>query len=99
MKKKLTKKIAILLLLLFFSCVIFTSLTYAQTINPETGLPEDINKIAETSKKLTDKEIREQYLKKEWGVIFRTSPFFKPFADFYDKISPFTNPFLNIQLA
>lgn len=61
-------------------------------LNPETGLPGDINDITEAGKKLTDEEQRKEYLKKEWGKILEKNKYFDPIIEGYRKISPYTDP-------
>lgn len=83
------KSALILISLLLLS---FISVVLAQTINETTGLPNDINDLTEAGKKLTDEQTRSEYLKKEWGIIFKENPAFKPFYEAYMKVSPYTNP-------
>src|SRR4030042_3693267 len=68
-------------------------------INPETGLPNEIEKIKGIGENLTDPEIRSQYLKKEWGKILEKNRFFGPIIKGYGKISPYTDPIFNLVLG
>ncbi len=83
------KSALILISLLLLS---FISIVLAQTINPETGLPSDVQGIADVSKELTNEQTRSDYLKKEWGKIIQNNEAFKPFYEAYMKVSPYTNP-------
>jgi hypothetical protein len=68
-------------------------------INPETGLPNEIEKIKGIGENLTDSEIRSQYLKQEWGKIPEKNKFFGPLMRGYGKISPYTDPIFKYTLG
>ncbi|GEM_PF-4289876 len=97
------KKSTLIILLFAVTClIIFATNTHAefskvslQAVDPETGLPEDIGKIADLSHNLTS----EEYLKKEWGIIFKENKFFKPFYEAYTKISPYTDVFFKYTIG
>jgi len=61
-------------------------------INPETGLPSELEDIKQTSEKLTDEKQRTEYLKQEWEKILKDNKFFSPIISFLEFISPVTNP-------
>ena len=92
MKKRL---IFIFLFTLIFANLIIGSLS-AQALpgltgelDSTTGLPIGAT---ETINKFSDKEARENYLKKEWGKILENNKFFGPIIKVYKKISPVTDP-------
>lgn len=68
-------------------------------INPETGLPNELEKVKGIGENLTDSEIRSQYLKQEWGKILEKNKFFGPIIKGYGKISPYTDPIFKIILG
>tara|TARA_Y100000034_G_scaffold114872_1_gene151423 strand:- start:683 stop:1414 length:732 start_codon:yes stop_codon:yes gene_type:complete len=57
-------------------------------INPETGLPVEVEKISEIGKGLTDKEKRDEYLSREWGKIILKNKVIAAIDSFFTKISP-----------
>jgi hypothetical protein len=70
-----------------------------ENINPDTGLPEGIEKIQKISENLTDKEIRSQYLKQEWGKILEKNKYAAPIIQNYKKVSPYTDPVFKYTLG
>ena len=105
------KNLLILALFLFFILIlnIFTILIKAELspplnpglgdINPETGLPNELEKVKGIGENLTDSEIRSQYLKQEWGKILEKNKFFGPIIKGYGKVSPYTDPVFKYTLG
>jgi len=97
MKKSLTLFILVLLTINLF----IISFAHAQempqlpgvgNINPETGLPEELEDIKEAGEKLTDKEERSQFLKEAQGKLLKENKYTGPIIEGYEKISPVTDP-------
>ena len=61
-------------------------------INPDTGLPVELEKITDTGKKLTDKEKIAQYKSIELNKILAKNKYTAPIMSFFNYISPVTNP-------
>ena len=96
------KKSIILFILFLLTINLFIiSLAHAQelppipgmgNINPETGLPEDLEKLKDTGEKLTDKEQRSQFLKDAQGKLLKENKYTGPIIEGYEKVSPVTDP-------
>ena len=56
-------------------------------INPDTGLPIELEKIQEIGKNLTSKEISSNYLKQEWNKILLDNKYISSMDSFFTKIS------------
>lgn len=99
MKKSL---VSLSLILLLIVNIFVISIIKAETppvpnigmgnINPETGLPTELEKVKGIGENLIDSEVRSQYLKQEWGKILANNKFFGPIIKGYGKISPYTDP-------
>ena len=97
MKKSITLFILFLLTINLF----MISLTHAQelppipglgNINPETGLPTELEDLKDTGEKLTDKEQRSQFLKEAQGKLLKENKYTGPIIEGYEKVAPITNP-------
>ena len=84
------KKIGVLSLLLVLVLLsMFSGMIQAQDT---PGIPDEVKTLQKASEALTNEQVREEYLKKEWGAIARNSTFFGPIVKGYEKVSPLTDP-------
>ncbi len=68
-------------------------------INPETGIPKNIEKAQEIGEKLSDEDERTDYLKREWQKILEKSETFGPAVRLIQKSDPFFNIILGMPIA
>jgi len=108
MIKKSQLLIAILLIFLLTPFLIqaidpvATTEKYSGDLDPETGLPKQLEPITDVGEKVVEGDVTTEYLKQEWLKIFEKSEFgkkFSPVFSFIGKIFSFFNPIWKIALG
>jgi hypothetical protein len=68
-------------------------------INPETGLPKNLEKAQEIGETITDSDKSTAYLKQEWQKILEKSAVFGPIVKFIFKLDPVSVFLLGIKIS
>ncbi|MFA5174232.1 MAG: hypothetical protein WC438_03550 [Candidatus Pacearchaeota archaeon] len=68
-------------------------------VNPDSGLPIELEKIQTIGGKFQNENDKTQYLKQEWGKILANNTYIGPVINRYNKISPYTDPIFKFFLG
>lgn len=95
MQKKGYLVLGLLVVILFSFVSSLDSNALRDQVNSiEDKVDSATSKVDTTKETITNQEVRDAYLKKQWVSILENKPIFKQIIDGYRKISPYTNPTL-----
>jgi len=87
--------LAFVFLLIFLASFVFAASGIDQVVDSIDNKVQGATSQVETVQKtLTNQEVRDEYLKKQWVSLFENMPVFKKIISVYRTVSPYTDPTL-----